>query len=137
MIVISPDGTILPNSWKRSQGLLIKDTDSPYRKDFAIALPYTKEQTAQWKRELTLKNQLLASDYWDNKYIEGEYTEEEWAAKKAQRKAWRDEIREIEKDFVEPTITREEMNEAERKAMGHLKAMENAQYIYSSQPINE
>ena len=53
-----------------------------------------------------------------------EYTEEEWAEKKAQRMAWRNAIREIEKDFVEPTMTLEEMREAERKAMEHINTEE-------------
>ena len=42
------------------------------------------------------KNYLSSSDYWGQKYIDGEYTEDEWEVKKAQRKAWRVKIRELE-----------------------------------------
>lgn len=43
-----------------------------------------------------LKLLLLNSDYKTQKYIEGQYTEEEWAVIKAERQAWRDEINELE-----------------------------------------
>lgn len=43
-----------------------------------------------------LKSMLAAADYWGQKYIDGEYTPEEWEEKKAQRKAWREEIRSLE-----------------------------------------
>ena len=43
-----------------------------------------------------LKAFLVAADYWGQKYIDGEYTEAEWEEKKAQRKAWREEIRSLE-----------------------------------------
>lgn len=43
-----------------------------------------------------LKSLLAAADYWGQKYIDGEYTPEEWEEKKAQRKAWREEIRSLE-----------------------------------------
>ena len=43
-----------------------------------------------------LKGFLAAADYWGQKYIDGEYTAEEWEEKKAQRKAWREEIRSLE-----------------------------------------
>ena len=122
MIMIRTDGTFVPgNAWLADRGIVIEDKESPYGIDFGIALFYTEKQREQWKQILQLKNRLLATDYWDNKYIEGEFSEEEWAEKRAQRAAWRSEIREIEKDFIKPTITREEMNEAERKALEKLK----------------
>ena len=105
-------------------GPAFDDPESPYRPDFLVVIPYTNKQKKQWRQILELKNQLSATDYWDNKYIEGEYTEEEWAEKKAQRMAWRNAVREIEKDFVEPTMTLEEMREAERKAMEHINTEE-------------
>ena len=59
-----------------------KQAEEKYAKDFRMA-------------EL---HQLLAeSDYWTSKYCDGEYTAEEWAEKVAQRKAWREELRELEK----------------------------------------
>lgn len=123
---IFADGTSVPGeAWRRSNGLVIEDRNSPYKKFFCIVLPYTQEQKEQWQRMLYLRNRLISTDYQTNKYIEGEYSEEEWAEKKAQRAAWRNEIREIEKVFVEPTITREEMNEAERKALEILERGEH------------
>lgn len=123
---IFTDGTLVPGqAWVRSNGLVIEDRNSPYNKFFCIVLPYTQEQKEQWKELISLKNKLISTDYQTNKYIEGEYSEEEWAEKKAQRAAWRNEIREIEKVFVEPTITREEMNEAERKALEILERGEH------------
>ena len=48
------------------------------------------------ERIAELKQMLADADYWGQKYIDGEYTEEEWAEKVTQRKAWRVEIRELE-----------------------------------------
>ena len=48
------------------------------------------------KRINELKQLLADADYWGQKYLDGEYTKEEWAEKVAQRKAWREEIRSLE-----------------------------------------
>lgn len=48
------------------------------------------------QRIAELKQLLAEADYWGQKYLDGEYTEEEWAEKVAQRKAWREEIRSLE-----------------------------------------
>ena len=48
------------------------------------------------QRITELKQLLAEADYWGQKYLDGEYTEEEWAEKVAQRKAWREEIRSLE-----------------------------------------
>ena len=56
---------------------------------------YTAEQLRAF-RIAELKELLCNADYWGQKYIDGEYTEAEWEEKKAQRKAWRAEIRELE-----------------------------------------
>lgn len=53
-------------------------------------------QQAKQERIEELKQLLSESDYWGQKYLDGEYTEEEWEEKKAQRKAWREEIRGLE-----------------------------------------
>lgn len=124
MLTIDNKGNLVKGTWWRSMGPAFEDRDSPYRPDFLIVIPYTDKQQKQWAQLLELKNKLAATDYWDNKYIEGEYTKDEWENKKAQRSAWRDEIREIEKDFTEPTTTLEEMREAERKAMEHINTEE-------------
>lgn len=55
----------------------------------------TREELKQM-RITELKQLLTDADYWGQKYLDGEYTEEEWAEKVAQRKAWREEIRQLE-----------------------------------------
>ena len=44
-----------------------------------------------------LKQQLAEMDYKSSKYVDGEYTQEEWAEIVAERKAIRERIRELEK----------------------------------------
>lgn len=44
-----------------------------------------------------LKQQLADMDYKTSKYVDGEYTQEEWAEIVAERKAIRERIRELEK----------------------------------------
>lgn len=44
-----------------------------------------------------LKQLLSDSDYKGQKYLDGEYTNEEWQEIVSQRKAWREEIRKLEK----------------------------------------
>ena len=52
------------------------------------------------KEELMeLYSKLTYSDYQVLKYVEGELTEEEFAPIKAQRKQWRERIRQIEKEL--------------------------------------
>lgn len=48
------------------------------------------------QRIFELKMNLEQTDYQPLKYIDGEYTEEEYAVLKAQRQAWREEIRQLE-----------------------------------------
>ena len=57
------------------------------------------EQYAEYKKQLRiteLKQLLADADYWTSKHADGEYTEEEWAEKVAIRKAWREEINQLE-----------------------------------------
>lgn len=61
-----------------------------YLKGHAPSEPTNEERINE------LKGLLFAADYWGQKYIDGEYTDEEWEEKKAQRKAWRAEIRRLE-----------------------------------------
>lgn len=68
-------------------------TDKWYLKGFC---PETPQSFINSKRIEELKGFLAAADYWGQKYIDGEYTSEEWEEKKAQRKAWREEIRSLE-----------------------------------------
>ena len=53
------------------------------------------------QRIFELKLNLQETDYQPLKYIDGEYTEEEYAVLKAQRQAWREEIRLLEKQLTE------------------------------------
>ena len=77
MVLIDREGNIL-QGWLESWGPVRADKESPYRSDFVVCLRRTDTQISQWKKILDLKNQLSATDYQPNKYIEGEYTEEEW-----------------------------------------------------------
>ena len=65
---------------------------------FEEELPKKPQEVINQERIAELKALLAAADYWGQKYIDGEYTEDEWAEKKAQRKAWREEIRRLEGD---------------------------------------
>ena len=60
--------------------------------------PEKPQEVINQERIEELKGFLAAADYWGQKYIDGEYTEAEWEEKKAQRKAWREEIRRLEGD---------------------------------------
>jgi len=51
------------------------------------------------ERIVELKQLLAQSDYRAIKYAEGMYTEEEYAPYKAQRKAYRDEINQLEEEL--------------------------------------
>ena len=48
------------------------------------------------KRIVFLKGKLKQTDYYTNKFVEGELTQEEFEPIKAQRKAWREEINQLE-----------------------------------------
>lgn len=60
--------------------------------------PQKPEEVIKQERIAELKQMLADADYWGQKYLDGEYTDEEWAEKVAQRKAWREEIRRLEDD---------------------------------------
>ena len=63
---------------------------------FEDELPEKPQEVINQERIAELKELLAGADYWGQKYIDGEYTPEEWEEKKAQRKAWREEIRSLE-----------------------------------------
>ena len=63
--------------------------------------PEKPESVIKKERIEELKALLAAADYWGQKYIDGEYTEAEWEERKAQRKAWREEIRSLENENSE------------------------------------
>lgn len=60
--------------------------------------PEKPQSVINAERIAELKQFLADADYWGQKYIDGEYTEAEWEEKKAQRKAWREEIRTLENE---------------------------------------
>jgi len=63
---------------------------------FENELPEKPQSIINAERIEELKGFLAAADYWGQKYIDGEYTDDEWNEKKALRKAWREEIRQLE-----------------------------------------
>lgn len=67
---------------------------------FENELPEKPQEVINQERIAQLKELLAAADYWGQKYIDGEYTPEEWEEKKAQRKAWREEIRSLESSLT-------------------------------------
>ena len=107
-------------AWYRTKGYLQKDLaeDNPYGIEFAIGIPYTEEQKSMFIETRDLKKLLKKTDYKAIKYSEGYYTEEEYAPIKAERERARERINEIK--FEEPTLTRAEMDAAEKKAMDDL-----------------
>lgn len=115
-MIIDKNGNIL-SYWWSGTGPLIEDKDNKYGIFFKIGTFYTKEQSRKHLRIDELKKKLAETDFRAMKFAEGEYTAEQYAPYKAQRAAWRAEINEIEKDFVEPTLTKEEIERAESIAM--------------------
>ena len=61
-----------------------------------VVVPEPTEEEKAQARIAELKQLLADADYWTSKRVDGEYTEEEWAEKVAQRKAWREEINQLE-----------------------------------------
>lgn len=59
--------------------------------------PEKPQEVIKEERIAELHHLLADADYWGQKYLDGEYTAEEWAEKVAIRKAWREELRELEK----------------------------------------
>jgi FtsZ-binding cell division protein ZapB len=60
-----------------------------------LYVPYS-QKTLILREIAELKKKLDEWDYKTSKYVDGDYTEEEWAEIKAQRKVWRDRINELE-----------------------------------------
>lgn len=108
-MMIDRKGKIL-DAWWYSDGPMVVVNKGG--QEIHIAIPYNVEQKKERAKIDALKKNLEASDHWTNKYLEGEYTEEEWEARKAQRIEWRARLRELQADFVEPTLTQEEIRNA-------------------------
>lgn len=83
----------------KSLGMTEMEVEQAYNGDWYVKgyAPEKPEEVIKQERIAELKQMLADADYWGQKYLDGEYTAEEWAEKVAQRKAWREEIRELEK----------------------------------------
>ncbi|MBP3816925.1 hypothetical protein [Butyrivibrio sp.] len=119
-MIIDTKGNEL-HAWYRKDGPLIMDADNKYGTEFAIGVEYSDKQKAQFSEIKELKKYLKDTDYRALKYADGAYTEEEYRPYKEARATARARINEIEEGFSEPTLTREEIDEAERLVMEKLK----------------
>lgn len=83
----------------KSIGMTEMEVEQAYTGDWYVAgyAPQKSEEEIKKERAAELHQLLEEADYWTSKYCDGEYTEEEWAEKVAIRKAWREELRELEK----------------------------------------
>ena len=102
-------------AWVRGNGPIITDTENPYHIEFAIAVQYNEEQKRMFHEVCECKRYLNSTDYQAIKYSEGAITEEEFAPIREARSKAREHIREL--GNFEPTLTKEQIAEAERKAM--------------------
>lgn len=77
------------------------ETEKAYNGDLYVKgyAPKKPDNVIKQERIDELKSLLSGADYWGQKYIDGEYTAEEWEQKKAQRMAWRAEIRQLEAEI--------------------------------------
>lgn len=77
------------------------DVEQAYNGDWYVAgyAPKKPDNVIKQERIDELKSLLASADYWGQKYIDGEYTAEEWEEKKAKRMAWRSEIRQLEAEI--------------------------------------
>lgn len=80
------DGAI----WCNENNATIQEINNEY---VICTIPEPTQEEINQARVVELKQLLADADYWGQKYLDGEYTEEEWLAKKATRRAWREELR--------------------------------------------
>lgn len=82
----------------KSIGMTEMEVEHAYNGNWYVSgyAPEKPESVIKKERIEELKALLAAADYWGQKYIDGEYTAEEWEEKKEKRKAWREEIRSLE-----------------------------------------
>lgn len=80
-----------------TQGVIwSRKNNATINKDWVIvAIPEPTQEELKQARISKLKQNLANADYWGQKYLDGEYTEEEWEEKKATRRAWREELRNL------------------------------------------
>lgn len=86
----------------KSLGMTEMEVEQAWSGSWYVAgyAPEKPEEVIKQERIAELKQLLADSDYWTSKYCDGEYTDEEWAEKVAQRKAWREEIRRLEGESI-------------------------------------
>lgn len=82
----------------KSVGMTEMEVEKAWNGDWYLKgyVPEKPEEVVKQERIAELHQLLEEADYWTSKYCDGEYTEEEWAEKVAIRKAWREELRELE-----------------------------------------
>ena len=87
--------------WAVSCGFSEMDVEQSWNGQWYVSgfCPKKPESVIKQERIDELKSLLDGADYWGQKYIDGEYTAEEWEQKKAQRMAWRAEIRQLEAEL--------------------------------------
>ena len=73
------------------------------QEDILVYIPYTEIELAKIAKECeiqALKDALTESDYKALKYIDGLYTEEDYAVIKAERQSYRDKINALEEELA-------------------------------------
>ncbi len=118
--IIDEYGNVL-QAWYRKDGIVITDEDNPYNIKFCIGVYYNEEQREKYAEIKKLKKYLESTDFRAMKYADGAYTEEQYKPYKEARAEARAKINAIEETFIAPTLTREEIDLAEKKALGLIK----------------
>ena len=117
-MIIDKDGNVM-SAVLLQYGIIVEDVQPDIT--FHIFLPYASDEDVARKAEiLSCKENLTNTDYKTHKYIEGQLTDDEWKAAKAERQAWRDRINELETLITNPTITDDEIKAAEKTAREKL-----------------
>lgn len=108
-MIIDRNGNLL-QVFRSIDGIIVHDGK------YAICLEFNATQKAQMQRISQLKAYLNSTDYQAIKFSDGAISEEDYAPIREQRKEARAEINAIEAEYTPPTITREEMDYAEKRA---------------------
>lgn len=114
-MIISAKGEVL-SGYVATEGVVYHDGD------FYICVDYDEQSREYAKEREECYEALNDSDYKALKYMEGAISEEDYAPVKEQRQKYRDRINELEEMIVTPALTREQMDEAEKKALLNLGA---------------
>lgn len=112
-IIVDTEGNRLPGI-NLTKATVIEDGN------FAIGVAYDDESADCAAKVINLKRELASTDYKALKYAEGAISDEDYAAVKAKRQVLRDQINELQAMIKIPTLTREEMDAIEVKALKKL-----------------